>query len=352
MEFRQSAVGVCTIFCYSLIKNQLFLVHEWTSFRDVNFLRTYGVSAGNFKRNVPAYVGQGVAARGLVPGRIQISQPSGLYYTTNMKAVKLNNQVEFLKKNDDYEYKWVDASPSRCMDGGVMVDDTFYIGRVVIGDYSYLGRIDVGQKGLKYENSNGMEVLTNQYQVLTCFEKSCVTQEGEEKCEDKLDTYEKRITSLNANIREGLSKYSGCERLLNETQDKNILLNRMVTLMGNQAGNCNPDGRGSTQNREARTTLSESCPTSIPDVENVSLKEEMDELRRQAAAATRQNNEQARRITTLETENTRLKRTGQGVEACLRALQSVESLTEDEQTRLMMAISDKISPEDQIKNET
>lgn len=287
----------------------------------MNFLRAYGVSAGNFKPNVPAYVGQGLAASGFVPGRIQISQPSGLYYTANMKVSKLNNQVEFLKKNDDYDYKWVVSSSSKCIGGGVTVDDTFYIGRVVIGDYSYIGRVEIGQRGLKYENSNEKEVLTNEYEVLTCIEKKCSNKDGQ-KDKDLLDTCEKRITSLNADIQEGLSKYSGCERLLNETQDKNILLKRMVDILDDQIKNCT------------------SVPTICPDIEkeNVMLKKEIDEISREATITARKIKIQASRIKDLES----LVDSNKGVQGCLNALKSVDSLTENEHTSLIIVISKKI----------
>lgn len=262
-----------------------------------------------------------------------------------MKVMKSNNQVEFLKKNDDYEYTWVDASSNKCIDGGVMVDDTFYIGRVVNGDYSYLGRIDIGQRGLKYENSNGLEILTNQYQVLTCIEKSCIGQfDNEDKCEDKLEACERRAGSLVTDVQNIRSKYLNSERLLNETIDKNVLLTRMESMLTTQLRICETSGSQPDQ-----PSTPAACPPSNDETENENavLRKQTDNLNKQLITARKQNNEQARRIATIESENAQLRKLGQGVQGCLRALQSVRILTDAEQTQLMMAIGAKI-PRDQL----
>lgn len=306
--------------------------------------------AGNFKRGVPAYVGLGSSGNGLVPGRIQTSSPSGLYYTSNMKAALTTNQVEFLKNNKDNEYTWEEASGNKCIVGGVMVDETYYIGRVVMGDYSYLGRIDIGQRGLRYENSNGVEVLTNQYEVLTCTKKTCDKPADEEACQDKLSTCEQKTIGLNADIKDLNSKLYGCERLLNETQESNVLRNKLVESLGAQLKTC-----GSIQAAPSTTA----CPTSIPEVENeiptttqkkiILLEKEFAELKNKSATEAKKIIEQASRIATLESEKKELKISSQGVEGCINALQTITTLNQQDQAKLIKAMTEKLSPEDYAK---
>lgn len=253
-----------------------------------------------------------------------------------MKVVNSNNQVEFLKKNDDYEYKWVDASGNKCIVGGVMVDDTYYIGRFVGGNYSYLGRVDVGQRGLKYENFNGLEVITNQYEVLTCTRKDEIP-DGEEKCEDKLVTSEQKISELNATINNDHVTHLNCERLLNETQDKNIILKQLNTMLEKERDDCKPN-----QAIQVPTTT---CPTpNITECENENTK-----LKEQAAKALKQASELIHHITTLTSQNEEIKKQFHGVEGCIKALQSVTILNADDAKTLMKAIMEKLSPEDRAK---
>lgn len=253
-----------------------------------------------------------------------------------MKVVNSNNQVEFLKKNDDYEYKWVDASGNKCIVGGVMVDDTYYIGRFVGGNYSYLGRVDVGKRGLKYETFNGLELITNQYEVLTCTRKDEIP-DGEEKCEDKLATSEQKISELNATINNDHVTHLNCERLLNETQDKNIILKQLNTMLEKECHDCK-----SSQPLQVPTTT---CPTlNITECENENTK-----LKEQAAKALKQASELIHHITTLTSKNEEIIKQFHGVEGCIKALQSVTILNADDAKTLMKAIMEKLSPEDRAK---
>lgn len=253
-----------------------------------------------------------------------------------MKVVNSNNQVEFLKKNDDYEYKWVDASGNKCIVGGVMVDDTYYIGRFVGGNYSYLGRVDVGQRGLKYENFNGLEVITNQYEVLTCTRKDEIP-DGEEKCEDKLVTSEQKIIDLNATIKNDHVTHLNCERLLNETQDKNIILKQLNTMLEKERDDCKPN-----QAIQVPTTT---CPT--PNI--TEYESEITNLKEKILIENRKKMELAHRVGDHTSQNDEIKKQFHGVEGCIKALQSVTILNADEQKSLMKAIMEKLSPEDRAK---
>lgn len=145
------------------------LDHTWTRFKNKKELLSYGVGAGEFKSKVHSYVGRFMSQKGLNPGRIQVSPSSvDFFLTSSGKVKKLNAEFEFLRRNKNFTYAWVKASSQKCLNTAVTVDDKWMIGRTSIGDSSYLGKVRVGSLGMLYEDHFGREILTDDYEILTC----------------------------------------------------------------------------------------------------------------------------------------------------------------------------------------
>jgi hypothetical protein len=153
-----------------------FLVHEWRSYEHgsqeplVN-----GLYVGNFNQGIPAFVGRGVYDDLRVTGRIQVSEPSGLYHPSATRVHYITKGAEYLIKNPNYNYSWVSSSNGDYVDDAVSPGytpgrETHFVGRIKINDRTFYGKMLINV-GMYYENANNAEVHTSTYEVLTCVPK-------------------------------------------------------------------------------------------------------------------------------------------------------------------------------------
>lgn len=307
-----------------------------------------------------------------------------------MKVEKATNGIEFLKKNPDYNYQWVNAEEDICINNAVSVAGKYYIGRTTSGANTYLGRVDMGENGMKHENEHGLEIVTNHYQVLTCVEKSCgeVVVPGGELFECK-----KNVTKLEKEVVKAGVDLKGCEvsaentrTLLDETKISNNLLTEMLAMKKIQLENCqNAPKPQTTQappvtNRPV-TIRPHVCPPNNEAALNrqiQNLENDKTELTQQLQAA-KDNCKPARGGGGNEAQLTQLRtaladaqagsrilqdqlsklvaQIGEadgkckGVSGCLRAMKDVKAITNDEHTTLMLEIT-RLLPDDGVEDGT
>lgn len=297
-----------------------------------------------------------------------------------MKVEKATNKIEFLKKNPDYEYKWVKAEEDICINNAVVVAGSFYIGRTTSGASTYLGRINIGEHGLKHENEQGLEIMVNSYQVLTCVEKSWVedTPGGELlECKANLTTLERAIGRVNADLQQCETNFQNNQKLLTETQDKNVLLKDMLEITKDQLKKCLEANPQTTTTQAPATTARPppTCPS--PDVyirrieqlerdnatltrrlaaseaNNKRLGTQVTQLERaygQAQAESEdlqdQVNQIGKRFMALDADLTKCKNSCKGVSGCVQALRDVHSLTQDEHSSLVLQLG-RLLPADE-----
>lgn len=323
----------------------------------------------------------------MVPGRLQLENPSGLYHTANMRVDKTTNTVEFLRKKQNLNYTWVDAQSNRCINDAVMVEGEFYIGRVLDGDYAFIGQVKIGDRGIKYENDQGYAVYTNDYEVLTCSEiptkpvdEECL---GElEECNKNSVKYSVEVSNLKKDVQILEAARTSCLDMQKLLKANNDLLNEKVIKLEKDCGCTNPD-----------IDIQPNC-TQLPPTPCVDNSKTLDELRTQVNDLQAQNQALTQRVTqgsaglenkikklqdelnaakqvakTLKTQNTELVRenvklraenlklkndaatmaTCVGAAGCETALNAISFLTENEQMKLLVLIRSKMG---QIKATT
>jgi cell division protein FtsB len=130
---------------------------------------------------------------------------------------------DYLKDNPDYNFVWKQANSMSCIDNAVTVDHKYFVGRAVEGDTTFFGNVMVGSVGLRYLSREGIEVVSNNYEVLTCEEKGC-SRENIAKCEKEVISLKNEVNSQkeeNENLEEDLSS---CKRdLINEKSNTQLM---------------------------------------------------------------------------------------------------------------------------------
>lgn len=148
----------------------MILVHKWQSYTGNDDPHQLGIAAGFFKPNIMSYIGRGIFESRVVPGRLQTTEPVGLYYPANWKINHITDNVEFLLDNSTQTYAWVEAFNGREVENAIVVgvkEKRSNIVRIEKEDFVYMGKTHLNANA-HYEDENDMEVPIKQYQVLTC----------------------------------------------------------------------------------------------------------------------------------------------------------------------------------------
>lgn len=147
-------------------------MNKWRKYTGNDDPSTLGILAGTYRQGIKAYVGRGIFDRQFVPGRIQVIHPIGLYHPSALSIHRIVDSAEYLVNNETQSYEWVNAQDGLPVESAVIPGYTpgrtlWYIARVQFGGFTYMGKAHLNA-GLNYENENGKEVNTRQYQVLIC----------------------------------------------------------------------------------------------------------------------------------------------------------------------------------------
>ncbi|XP_070492432.1 uncharacterized protein [Chironomus tepperi] len=146
--------------------------HEWRSYHGTNEPLVYGVFVGNFNTGIPAFVGRALYDDMIITGRIQTSDPAGLYHVSAWSVHHIVNGVEYLVKNPNHEYKWIASTDGQYVEDAVSPGYTpgrgvSFVGRTKIDGRTYYGKV-IPTAGMHYEDGNKREVATKKYEILTC----------------------------------------------------------------------------------------------------------------------------------------------------------------------------------------
>lgn len=354
-----------------------FTEHEWVSFRDLNYIRSQGMTAGYFKRNIPAYIGQGLNSRGYyVPGRIQLENPKALFYTDNMKTQKTTSSVEFLRKNKELNYAWVEANARQCISNAVIVEGgNFYIGRTKVGNFSFIGQVQIGERGLKYENQQGEEILTDKYEVLTCSQISKQNLLVEvrtklETCETNEKALKDENSILNFEVRKLKKENQNLELIKEAVTSNNDLLKEKIKRLEETGSNCNIPEIDDYDTIDVRssTPTTQNCASYAKDYDNQlnvstqninkltetnrKIEQELANAKMESENYKRQLETKNNEIETFRVQINELRRQllavtpCDGVDGCIHALSSVTTLNEPEQFRVLMLIKSKMPNKD------
>ncbi|XP_070509086.1 uncharacterized protein [Chironomus tepperi] len=141
----------------------------WKPFDSINAILTDGVRVGSFSPSISSFIGRALVNGELQIGRIQLSHPTGLYYTLDGSVRFANSSIEYLENSN---FIWRNSSHGALVRNAVTVTASknlpFYIGRIGINGFSYIGTV-VRVLGLMYYgDENGVERTTDCYEVLTC----------------------------------------------------------------------------------------------------------------------------------------------------------------------------------------
>ncbi|KAG5676535.1 hypothetical protein PVAND_006361 [Polypedilum vanderplanki] len=142
----------------------------------------YGVYAGKYAPNKPAYVALIDDNTVLNFGRLQLDPPGMLIndYSNSAKETFINDSnrdIYYLYKNRHHKYEWVDSKNGElvpyAIDFGTYVYGIpNYFGRIKIDGFYRVGLVSIPLGNMYYPGKNGVAVRASTgYQVLTC--KSC-----------------------------------------------------------------------------------------------------------------------------------------------------------------------------------
>lgn len=132
----------------------------------------YGVFTGNFNTGIPSFVGRGSYDDLRVTGRIQTTDPKGLYHISGGSVHHIVNGVEYLVKNPSYDYKWVPSVNGEYVEDAISPGYTpgrevHFVGRIQIDGRTFYGKM-IPNSGLHYENASKKEIVAQKYEILTC----------------------------------------------------------------------------------------------------------------------------------------------------------------------------------------
>lgn len=275
-----------------------------------------------------------------------------------MKVEKWTTNIQFLKRNPDYNYEWIKADDN-CINNAVTVDGKYYIGRTIGGANTYLGRVNMGDNELKHENEHGLEVVTNQYQVLTCVEKACIEGTISEK---KLVVCKNNMTTLVNEIANGKNELQQCQinsakdkEMLQHIQMNNKLMKEMLDMKTDQLENCKNGSKLTASHEDSLTKTVCNLENVNENIEPRKIEDKSEEKISQLQAALAES--QAERKNIQEQIDTLVKRMRdldevnkkyKGVSGCSLALKDVKTLTIDDHKTLMLEIT-RLLPKDLSK---
>lgn len=147
-------------------------MHEWRKFNYDQEPEIDGFQVGLFKPGIKSYLGRGWYWSAKLPGRIQTVGDIGCKIVSDWRVKSPDRDIEYLVKNPQYNYKWVNSSQGEDVENQILVsrrmEGGFWrVGRVIEGEFTYIAKIFPG--GAHYENGDGREMMAdNGYQILTC----------------------------------------------------------------------------------------------------------------------------------------------------------------------------------------
>ncbi|XP_070492428.1 uncharacterized protein [Chironomus tepperi] len=147
-------------------------VHEWRSYHGTGEPMVYGVFVGNYNTGIPAFIGRGSYDDLRVTGRIQMSDPKGMYHVSGGSIHRITGGLEYLVKNPNYDYKWIPSANGEYVEDAISPGYTpgrevHYVGRIKVDGRTFYGKM-IPNVGMYYEDGNQKQALTSKYELIIC----------------------------------------------------------------------------------------------------------------------------------------------------------------------------------------
>lgn len=150
----------------------MFIAPSWQTFdaEDSTFLSN-AVRVGSFAPGVTSFIGRHFVNGEVQIGRIQLVEPTGLFYSIDGEIKFTEASIEYLVAD---KYTWKNSSNGNYVKDAVPIGSTsknqlpYYIARYNVNNQFHVGIVIRILGIMHYSDENGIERSTDCYEVLVC----------------------------------------------------------------------------------------------------------------------------------------------------------------------------------------